>query len=37
MKDFLSRTCEALVVDKMKDDLINKTSIYQVGGQLGHY
>ena len=37
MKDgYLPRTCEALVVNKMKDKLIKSSSKYQVGGQPGH-
>ena len=36
MKDFLPRTCEALVVNVMKEDIIENSSIYQVGGQPGH-
>ena len=37
MKDgFLPRTCEALVVGKMKETILNSSSKYQVGGQPGH-
>ena len=33
---FLPRTCEALVVGKMKDCILKSSSKYQVGGQQGH-
>ena len=33
---FLPRTCEALVVSKMKGDILDSSSKYQVGGQPGH-
>ena len=33
---YLPRTVEALVVNKMKDDILGKSTIYQVGGQPGH-
>ena len=33
---FLPRTCEALVVGKMKKTILESSSIYQVGGQPGH-
>ena len=33
---FLARTCEALVVNKMKKCLLKSSSKYQVGGQPGH-
>ena len=33
---FLPRTCEALVVGKMKSDILKSSSKYQVGGQPGH-
>ena len=37
MKDgFLPRTCEALVVGKMKERILAGSSKYQVGGQPGH-
>ena len=37
MKDgFLPRTCEALVVEKMKGKILESSSKYQVGGQPGH-
>ena len=37
MKDhFLPRTCEALVVSKMKQCILESSSKYQVGGQPGH-
>ena len=37
MKDtFLPRLCEALVVGKMKQVIINSSSKYQIGGQPGH-
>ena len=34
---FLPRTCEALVVGKMKDTILESSSKYQVGGQPGHF
>ena len=33
---YLPRTCEALVVSKMKEDILQSSSMYQVGGQPGH-
>ena len=33
---YLPRTVEALVVNKMKEDILSKSTIYQVGGQPGH-
>ena len=33
---YLPRTVEALVVNKMKDDILAKSTMYQVGGQPGH-
>lgn len=36
MKEYLPRLCEALVVDQMKDDILSKSSIFQIGGQQGH-
>ena len=33
---YMPRTVEALVVNKMKDDILDKSTIYQVGGQPGH-
>ena len=33
---FLPRTCEALVVGKMKKTILSSSSKYQVGGQPGH-
>ena len=33
---FLPRTCEALVVEKMKKCILDSSSKYQVGGQPGH-
>ena len=32
MKDYLSRTCEALVVGMIKQKIFDKSSIYQIGG-----
>ena len=34
---FLPRTCEALVVGKMKESILDSSSKYQVGGQPGHF
>ena len=36
MKSFLPRACEAVIVNKMKDKILQSSSIYQVGGQPGH-
>ena len=33
---YLPRTCEALVVSKMKECILKSSSTYQVGGQPGH-
>ena len=33
---YLQRTCEALVVGKMKEQILGSSSKYQVGGQPGH-
>ena len=33
---YLPRTVEAMVVNKMKDDILSKSTVYQVGGQPGH-
>ena len=35
-ESFLPRTCEALVVGKMKNCILQSSSKYQVGGQPGH-
>ena len=36
LKDWLPRTCDALIVDKMKPDILAASSIFQIGGQAGH-
>ena len=36
MKDYLARTCEALVVNKMRKTIFEKSSKFQIGGQSGH-
>ena len=36
MKSFLPRACEAVVVGRMKEKILESSSIYQVGGQPGH-
>ena len=36
MKEVLARTVDALVVSKMKEQLVESSSIYQVGGLPGH-
>ena len=36
LKDYLARTCEALVVGKMKQQIFDHSSIYQIGGQANH-
>ena len=36
LKDWLPRTCDALIVDKMKPDILESSSIFQIGGQAGH-
>ena len=33
---YLPRTVESLVVNKMKDDILAKSTIYQIGGKPGH-
>jgi hypothetical protein len=33
---FWPSTCEALVTNKMKDTILESSSMYQVGGQPGH-
>ena len=33
---YLPRSVESLVVNKMKDDILSKSTMYQVGGQPGH-
>ena len=35
-KDYVARTCEALVVGKMKQQIFDHSSIYQIGGQANH-
>ena len=36
MKPILPRACEAVVVGRMKERILQASSIYQVGGQPGH-
>ena len=36
MKTFLPRACEAVLVGRMKQRILDSSSIYQVGGQPGH-
>ena len=36
LKDYLARTCEALVVGKMKEKVFESASVYQIGGQKQH-
>ena len=36
MKDVLARTVDALVVEKLKEPLVNSATIYQIGGLPGH-
>ena len=36
MKYVLARTVDALIVAKMKQQIIDSSSIYQVGGRPGH-
>ena len=36
MKEYLPRTCDAMVMEMMKDKIINSSSKFQVGGQPGH-
>ena len=36
MKSFLPRACEAVVVGRMKEQILKSSSIFQVGGQPGH-
>ena len=35
-KDWLPKTCDALIVNKMKPDILAASSIFQIGGQPGH-
>ena len=34
---YLPRTVEALVVGKMKENILDNSTIYQIGGQPGHF
>ena len=36
LKSFLPRACEAVLVGKMKERILESSSMYQVGGQPGH-
>ena len=36
MKHPMARACEALVFSKCKDDIFEKVTVYQIGGQAGH-
>jgi hypothetical protein len=36
MKNYWPRLCEALVMGQMKEQILEKSSIFQVGGQPGH-
>ena len=36
IKDWLPRTCDALIVEKMKPDIFAASSIFQIGGQAEH-
>jgi hypothetical protein len=36
MKEYLARTCESLVVGKIKRPIFDQSSIYQIGGQARH-
>ena len=36
LKSFLPRACEAVVVNRMKDKILENSSVFQVGGQPGH-
>ena len=36
LKEWLPRTCDALIVEKMKPDILASSSIFQIGGQAGH-
>ena len=36
IKDWLSWLCESLIVDKMKQDIIEGGTVYQIGGIPGH-
>ena len=35
-KSYLPRTVEAVIVDAMKEDILDASSCYQIGGQPGH-
>ena len=36
MKDWLPKCCEALIVDKMKEDILRAGNKYQIGGIPNH-
>ena len=36
MKHPMARACEALVFSKCKEDILEKSTVYQIGGQAGH-
>ena len=36
MKDYLARTCEAMVVSRIKERIFSCATMYQIGGQAGH-
>ena len=36
IKDWLPRTCDSLIVNKMKPCILSASSIFQIGGQAGH-
>ena len=36
IKEWLPRTCDSLIVNKMKPSILSASSIFQIGGQTGH-
>jgi hypothetical protein len=36
MKDWLPKTCEAMIVSQMKQHILDKRTKYQIGGLPGH-
>ena len=37
MKDYLARTCEAMVVGMIKEKMFEQSTVFQIGGQAGHF
>ena len=36
MKDYLHRSCDAMVIEMMKDEIVKSSSKFQIGGLPGH-